>query len=90
MQPLSLPFSKPPSLNDFLYIAVESQADTCNSREKQTNNESIYILPVNIKWKNLKLFQMYFSSEITVVAYLILVLSFGKDFLFHQSLPKTV
>lgn len=58
--------------------------------KKQTNNESIYILPVNIKWKNLKLFQMYFSSEITVVAYLILVLSFGKDFLFHQSLPKTV
>lgn len=85
MQPLPLPFSKQPSLNDFLYIAV-----TCNSREKQTNNESIYILPVNIKWKNLKLFQMYFSSEITVVAYLILVLSFGKDFLFHQSLPKTV
>lgn len=66
MQPLPLPFSKQPSLNDFLYIAV-----TC-SREKQTNNESIYILPVNIKWKNLKLFQMYFSSEITVVAYLIL------------------
>lgn len=85
MQPLPLPFSKQPSLNDFLYIAV-----TCNSREKQTNNESIYILPVNIKWKNLKLFQMYFSSEITVVAYLILVSSFGKDFLFHQSLPKTV
>lgn len=85
MQPLPLPFSKQPSLNDFLYIAV-----TCNSREKQTNNESIYTLPVNIKWKNLKLFQMYFSSEITVVAYLILVLSFGKDFLFHQSLPKTV
>lgn len=85
MQPLPLPFSKQPSLNDFLYIAV-----TCNSREKQTNNERIYILPVNIKWKNLKLFQMYFSSEITVVAYLILVSSFGKDFLFHQSLPKTV
>lgn len=42
MQPLPLPFSKQPSLNDFLYIAV-----TCNSREKQTNNESIYILPVN-------------------------------------------
>lgn len=58
--------------------------------EKNKQTMKVYTFYQLTKWKNLKLFQMYFSSEITVVAYLILVLSFGKDFLFHQSLPKTV
>lgn len=42
MQPLPLSFSKPPLLNDFLYITVESQTDTCNSKEKKTMKVYIF------------------------------------------------
>lgn len=40
--------------------------------EKNKQTMKVYTFYQLTKWKNLKLFQMYFSSEITVVAYLIL------------------